>query len=128
MNILTTNGITVAVYNEYLPEYSQPRAGKFVFGYFISIENGSPHTVQLLRRHWVIQQASGEVREVKGEGVVGLQPVIEPGASHEYTSHCELYSDIGRMSGNYLMRRCDDDSLFEVSIPAFQLVAPFKLN
>ncbi|HMX41253.1 MAG TPA: Co2+/Mg2+ efflux protein ApaG [Saprospiraceae bacterium] len=128
MDILTTNGITVTVYNQYLPDHSSPREGIFRFGYFISIENGSPFPVQLLRRHWIIRQASGETHEVKGEGVVGLQPIIVPGDSHEYASQCELYTEMGRMVGTYLMRRCDNDALFEVPIPAFTLVAPFKLN
>ena len=128
MEVQTTNGITVSVQTQYLPAHSNPRAGKLIFGYHIAIENGSPHTVQLLRRHWVIQEASGELREVEGEGVIGIQPVIEPGECHEYTSFCNLCSEMGKMSGTYLMTRRDDDSLFEVAIPAFQMVAPFKLN
>ena len=78
MDILTTNGITVTVYNQYLPDHSSPREGIFRFGYFISIENGSPFPVQLLRRHWIIRQASGETHEVKGEGVVERRLDIAP--------------------------------------------------
>ena len=128
MEILTTNGITVSVETQYLPAHSNPRAGKFIFGYHIVIENGSPHTVQLLRRHWVIQEATGQLREVEGEGVIGQQPVLQPGAYHEYTSFCDLFSELGKMSGTYLMSRRDDDTLFEVVIPEFRMVAPFKLN
>lgn len=128
MEIQTTNGITVSVQTQYLPMHSNPREGKLIFGYHISIENGSPYTVQLLRRHWVIQEASGEIREVEGEGVIGQQPVINPGESHEYTSFCNLCSEMGKMSGTYLMNRRDDDTLFEVVIPEFRMIAPFKLN
>lgn len=128
METLTTNGITVSVETQYLPAHSNSRAQKFIFGYHIVIENGSPFTVQLLRRHWVIQDADGRLREVEGEGVIGQQPVIEPGDSHEYASFCNLNTEIGKMHGTYLMKRRDDDSLFEVAIPEFKMVAPFRLN
>jgi ApaG protein len=128
METLTTNGITVSVEAHYLPAHSDPRTSKYIFGYYITIENGSPFTVQLLRRHWVIQDAGGQLREVEGEGVVGQQPVLSPGERHEYTSFCNLATDLGKMSGTYLMARHDDESLFEVVIPEFRLVAPFKLN
>ncbi len=128
MEIFTTNGITVSVETQYMPFHSNPRRGKFIFGYHISIENGSPNTVQLLRRHWVIRDSDGQVREVEGEGVIGLQPVLLPGESHAYDSYCDLSTEFGKMSGTYLMTRRDDDSLFEVTIPEFRMVAPFKLN
>jgi ApaG protein len=128
MEILTTNGITVSVETHYLPEHSNPRASKHIFGYHITIENGSTFTVQLLRRHWVIRDSNGQLREVEGEGVVGQQPVLAPGERHDYTSFCDLGSEIGKMSGTYLMVRRDDESLFEAVIPEFRMVAPFKLN
>lgn len=128
METCTTNGIRVSVETQYLPAHSAPREGKFIFGYHISIENGSPHTVQLLRRHWVIMDANGGLREVEGEGVVGQQPVLAPGETHEYTSFCNLDTDIGKMSGTYLMTRQPEGAFFEVAIPEFRMVAPFKLN
>lgn len=128
METLTTNGITISVETQYLTAHSNPRAHKFLFGYRIMIENGSPHTVQLLRRHWVIQESDGQLREVEGEGVVGLQPILAPGEFHEYSSFCDLHTDIGKMSGTYLMVRRDNESLFEVTIPEFRLVAPARLN
>ncbi len=128
METLTTNGITVSVETQYLPTHSNPRGMKFIFGHHITIENGSPFIVQLLRRHWVIQHADGRLREVEGEGVIGEQPVLNPGDSHEYSSFCDLDTDIGRMHGTYLMSRHDDGSLFEVAIPEFRMVAPFRLN
>ncbi len=124
----TTNGITVSVETQYLDEHSDPRYNKYIFGYHITIENASPHTVQLMRRHWVIQDGNGQLRDVEGEGVVGQQPVLEPGAVHAYTSFCNLSSEFGKMSGTYLMSRADDGSLFEVAIPEFQMAAPFKSN
>jgi len=128
METLTTNGITVSVETQYLPTHSDPRGMKFIFGYHITIENGSPFIVQLLRRHWVIQHADGRLREVEGEGVIGEQPVLNPGDSHEYSSFCDLDTDIGRMHGTYLMSRHNDGSLFEVAIPEFRMVAPFRMN
>ncbi len=128
MEILTTNGITVSVETQYLAAHSRPREGKFIFGYHIIIENGSPYTVQLLRRHRVIQEATGQLREVEGEGVIGQRPIIPPGSFHEYTSFCNLDAEMGKMSGTYLMSRRDDDTLFEVVIPEFRMIAPFKLN
>ena len=128
METLTTNGITVSVETQYLPTHSNPRELKFIFGYHITIENGSPFIVQLLRRHWVIQHSDGRLREVEGEGVIGEQPVLNPGDIHEYSSFCDLDTDIGRMHGTYLMTRRDDGSLFEVAIPEFRMVAPFRMN
>ncbi len=128
MEIFTTNGITVSVETQYLPFHSNPRQGKYIFGYHIIIENGSPHTVQLLRRHWVIRDSDGQVREVEGEGVIGLQPVLMPGESHAYDSYCDLGTEFGKMSGTYLMSRQDDETIFEVTIPEFRMFAPFKLN
>ena len=84
--------------------------------------------VKLLRRHWYIFDSCGITREVEGEGVVGLQPVIEPGKSHQYVSGSHLKTEMGRMHGTYLMERMVDGKQFYVNIPEFQLVAPFKLN
>ncbi len=128
METSTTNGITVSVETQYLPSHSNPREGKFIFGYHITIVNRSFFTVQLLRRHWVITNADGIMREVEGEGVIGQQPVLAPGEGHEYTSFCHLETEIGRMSGTYLMSRYDDNTYFEVTVPEFRMAAPFKLN
>ncbi len=128
METSTTNGITVSVETQYLPSHSNPREGKFIFGYHITIVNRSSFTVQLLRRHWVITNADGIMREVEGEGVIGQQPVLAPGEGHEYTSFCHLETEIGRMSGTYLMSRYDDNTYFEVTVPEFRMAAPFKLN
>jgi ApaG protein len=128
MDVLTTNGITVYVETQFLPDHSKPILGEYLFGYHIVIENGSPYTVQLLSRHWIIKDADGVVREVRGNGVIGLNPILAPGEYHQYSSYCNLRNDWGKMSGAYLMIKVDDGSTFEVSIPEFQLMAPFKLN
>lgn len=128
MSSCTTNGITVRVETQYLPEHSNPRGQKFIFGYYVVIENGSDITVQLLRRKWIITDATGVVREVEGDGVVGLQPTLQPGETHEYMSFCNLFSEIGKMKGSYTMLCVNDNSLLEIEIPEFQMFTPSVLN
>jgi ApaG protein len=123
-----TQGIRVSVETEYQPAYSSPSQYHYVFTYRITIENQSENTIQLLRRHWHIADAGHSAREVEGEGVVGQQPVLEPGESHQYVSGCNLKSGIGKMAGTYLMERVVDGTQFEVAIPEFVMVAPFRLN
>ncbi|MFN3403136.1 MAG: Co2+/Mg2+ efflux protein ApaG [Cytophagaceae bacterium] len=123
-----TDGVKVSVVTSYQPEYSSPSQAHFVFTYKIIIENNSEYTVQLLKRHWFIYDANGALREVQGEGVVGQQPVLEPGQSHEYVSGCNLKTEIGKMKGNYLMERVVDGKLFKVNIPEFVMTVPYKLN
>lgn len=124
----TTKGIRVSVETEYQPAYSSPSQHHFVFTYRITIENQSEFTIQLLRRHWHVHDAGFVKREVEGEGVVGQQPVLEPGQSHQYVSGCNLKSGIGKMEGTYLMERIVDGTRFTVHIPPFSLIAPFRLN
>ena len=123
-----TKGIRISVQSFYLPQQSAPQLNQFVFAYRINIKNEGDYAVQLLRRHWYIVDSSNEKREVEGEGVVGQQPLLEPGQSHEYVSGCALHSPLGKMYGTYLMTRKDDDAQFEVKIPAFTLVVPSLLN
>jgi len=99
-----------------------------VFAYKIDIRNNSEYTVKLLRRHWHIHDANGVVREVEGEGVVGQQPVLEPGEAHQYVSGCNLKSGLGKMCGTYQMERLVDGRSFMVEIPEFTLVVPYRLN
>ena len=128
MEILTTTGITITVETQYLPEHSNPRAGKFIFGYQITIENGSDFVVQLLRRHWFIYDGGGDIREVEGEGVVGQQPILKTGDVHQYASYCDLSTDLGKMSGSFLMTRLDDNSFFDVPVPEFKMCMPARMN
>ncbi len=128
MDTTTTQGVTVSVTTSYLPDYSSPVQGHYVFAYRITIRNDSEHTVKLRRRHWYIHDANGTVREVEGEGVVGQQPVLEPGEVHQYVSGCNLKTGLGKMLGNYQMERIADGRLFQVRIPEFTLVVPYRLN
>ena len=123
-----TQGVKVSVETTYQPEYSSPGQMHFVFTYQITIENNSSFTVHLLRRHWYIHDASTQPKEVVGEGVVGQQPVLEPGQKHTYVSGCNLKSGIGKMYGTFLMERVMDGRKFKVNIPTFTMVARFKLN
>lgn len=124
----TTKGIRITVETEYQPTYSSPAQFHYVFTYRISIDNLSDQTIQLMRRHWYIHDASRYVKEVEGDGVVGEQPVLEPGESHNYVSGCNLKSGIGKMYGTFTMERIMDGKRFKVKIPEFNLVVPFKLN
>lgn len=123
-----TEGVKVSVRTEYQADYSSPLQAHYVFTYRIRIENASDHTVQLLRRHWLIYDTNGTVREVEGEGVLGLQPVLEPGEVHEYVSGCNLRSGMGKMTGTYLVERIIDGKQLQITIPEFTLVASFRLN
>ena len=124
----TTMGIKVSVSPLFQPAYSNPEENKFVFSYNILIENLSPDTVQLLRRHWNIIDANNLKREVEGEGVIGKQPILLAGERHEYASWCPISTPLGKMFGSYLMLKVDTGEKFRVTVPEFQLVAPFKLN
>jgi len=123
-----TDGVRVSVETVYQPEYSNPGNDHFMFAYRVSIENTGSYAVRLISRHWYIFDSNGAKREVEGEGVVGQQPTIEPGSSHEYVSGCNLKTDMGSMKGEYQMERLMDGMLFDVQIPEFYLVAPYRYN
>ncbi|MCP4316636.1 MAG: Co2+/Mg2+ efflux protein ApaG [Hyphomicrobiales bacterium] len=118
-----TNEIEITVEPFYLEEQSEPDENRFVWGYRIVIINRSEQTVQLRDRHWRITDAMGQVDEISGEGVVGEQPVLEPGDQFEYSSGCPLDTSSGMMVGQYRMVRQDGES-FMVDIPAFSLDVP----
>lgn len=123
-----TQGVKISVDTIYQEEYSNPEKEHFMFAYQITIENLSDYTIQLMRRQWFIFDSNGTQKEVEGEGVVGLQPLIEPGESHSYVSGCNLSTDMGTMSGTYLMHRTADGTDFSVDIPEFNLIVPYRLN
>jgi ApaG protein len=123
-----TDGVRISVFTEYQPEYSSPRQSHYVFTYKIRIENCSAHTVQLLRRHWYVHDSNGITKEVEGEGVIGKQPILEPGEVHEYVSGCNLKTDMGKMKGSYQMERQLDGKKLRVVIPEFNLIAPYRFN
>lgn len=117
----TTAKITVSVEPAPLPEESDPGKGTFVFAYTIHIENNSDDSIQLLERHWLIESAGEQVGEVTGPGVVGVQPVLDPGQSFEYTSSAQIKDPVGAMRGSYVFRR-KSGGMFTVQIPRFKLL------
>jgi ApaG protein len=123
-----SEGVKISVETFYQQDYSNPLQSEFMFAYRITIENHNNFPVKLLSRHWYILDSNGEHREVEGEGVVGMQPVISPGDEYQYISGCNLHTEMGRMHGTYLMENLHTKQLFEVNIPAFEMIAPFKYN
>ncbi|MGR6329668.1 Co2+/Mg2+ efflux protein ApaG [Sphingomonas sp. XXL09] len=119
----TTDGVTVRVSVSYLADQSEPGRGRWFWAYHIRIENDSVQPVQLLTRHWVITDGRGARHSVEGEGVVGEQPLIVPGASYDYVSGCPLATPSGAMQGSYRMVG-GDGAEFDVAIPRFALSAP----
>jgi ApaG protein len=128
MNKRISMDIKVKCSVRYLPEHSNAMDNSYFFMYTITIENKSDFAVQLLSRHWDIFDSSGEKRVVDGDGVIGEQPVIEPGKKYSYTSGCGLTTDLGKMSGYYNMIRKIDQKNFIVPIPEFYLFTPYRLN
>ncbi|SRR5690606_9918907 len=128
MNTQITSGVKVSVDVVYQPEYSNPAKMHFMFSYQVTIENLSDVTIQLLNRHWDIFDSFGDFKQVKGEGVVGEQPILIPGSTYQYVSGCNLKSEIGYMAGHYEMIKEVNGDIFHVEIPRFNLIASFKLN
>lgn len=123
-----SEGIEVSVETFYQPDYSNPVSGEYMFAYRITIENHNSFSVKLHRRHWYIADSNGSNREVEGEGVVGVQPTLQPGDKYQYVSGCNLASEMGKMHGTYQMENLHDRSFFEVNIPVFEMIVPFKMN
>ena len=119
----TTHDILVRVRPEYLPDQSEPDERRWVWAYHIEVENRSDACVQLLGRHWIITDATGHTEEVKGLGVVGEQPVLNPGERFRYTSGCPLPTPSGVMRGSYRMV-AQAEGQFDVTIPPFSLDLP----
>lgn len=118
-----TRSIVVEVEPFYVEERSDPERSRYFWAYRVTIENRSDEFVQLLSRYWHITDGAGRVEEVRGAGVVGDQPELNPGDSYQYTSGCPLSTSSGIMVGRYTMRN-DRDELFDVDIPAFSLDMP----
>lgn len=123
-----TKGIQVSVETTYQPDFSNPQQHHYVFTYKVRIDNKSSHTVHLLRRRWEIFDAAESLKIVEGEGVVGQQPILEPGESHTYVSGCNLKSGIGKMRGSFVLEKLRNGELMEVEIPEFQLIATIFQN
>ena len=125
---LITEGVNIKVETGYQPGQSNPLKSEFLFAYRITIENLTIYPVRLISRHWHIVDSNGTHREVAGEGVVGQQPVIEPGDTYQYTSAANLQSEMGKMYGTYLVENLFNKKKLTVRIPEFQLIAPAKMN
>ena len=119
-----TKGIVVTVQPRYLEDQSDPSLGKHMWAYTVRIENHGNDTVQLVNRYWRITNAQGQSEETRGVGVVGEQPILDPGDTFEYTSGAPLNTDSGFMNGLYEMRRTQNGDVFDVRIPAFSLDTP----
>jgi ApaG protein len=122
-----TRGVRVEVLSQYSAENSHPMQGQWVFQYTVRITNQSSETVQLVSRHWIITDATGDTKEVKGPGVVGQQPLLAPGEAFKYSSWCPLETPIGTMRGTYQMLR-ENGGQFDAEIAPFALRAPFTVN
>jgi ApaG protein len=123
-----SEGMEVSVETFYQPDYSNPISGEYMFAYRISIENHNGFAVKLHRRHWHIFDSNGSYREVEGEGVVGVQPVLQPGERYQYVSGCNLRTEMGKMYGSYTMENLNNKKTFEVNIPVFEMIVPFKMS
>ena len=119
--------IRVSVETEYLDEQSVPEDKRFVFAYHIAINNKGEQAATLRTRHWFITDGNNEMQEVKGDGVVGEQPTIEPGETYRYSSGSVLATEVGSMRGYYGME-ADDGTLFHATVPVFTLAIPSALN
>ncbi len=119
--------VAVSAATQYLADQSDESAGRFVFAYTITIRNAGSVPAQLISRHWVITDAQGLVQEVRGLGVVGAQPLLQPGESFEYTSGASIATQVGTMRGSYQMV-AEDGTRFEAAIPEFTLSVPRVLH
>ncbi|MES1164693.1 MAG: Co2+/Mg2+ efflux protein ApaG [Verrucomicrobiota bacterium] len=127
MSTAMTNGIMVTVKSQYIPERSSLSGRQFAFAYTVRISNEGDVTTRLESRHWIITDAIGHVEEVRGPGVVGVQPRLKPGESFEYTSWCVLGTPSGEMRGTYQMVT-DTGGTFDADIAPFRLSLPQTLN
>lgn len=126
-SVATTNDIRVEVQSAYVEEQSHPGSRRFVFQYTVTISNHGSEVVQLKTRHWIITDGLGHVEEVQGPGVVGEEPILNPGEGFRYTSGAMLTTERGTMHGSYQMHRADG-AQFDVEIAPFLLERPYSLN
>lgn len=119
--------IRIEVRSEYLAEPSAPDDDRYVFAYHVTMTNVGELSAQLISRHWIITDATGKVQDVQGLGVIGEQPVLQPGESFEYSSGCTLDTPVGTMHGSYQMK-AGDGQQFDAEIPSFMLAMPRVLH
>jgi ApaG protein len=127
MSNAVTQGIRVTVNSFYLAERSSPTNAQYAFAYTVRIANEGENTAQLRSRHWIITDGDGKIQEVRGDGVVGAQPVLKPGQHFEYTSWCMLPTPHGSMHGSYQMVTGEGVE-FDANIAPFPLALPYSLN
>ncbi len=127
MPTAVTEGIRVSVESYYLEDRSAPDENRYAFAYVVTIANEGAARVQLRRRHWIITDGNGKVEEVEGPGVVGEQPVLDPGQSHRYSSGAVLTTPVGTMEGTYEMHEAGG-RVFRARIPRFPLQVPGILH
>lgn len=125
---MISEGVMVRVETFYQQDYSNPMINEYMFAYRITIENHNNFPVKLLSRKWNIFDSKSDNREVEGEGVIGVQPVISPKEEYQYVSGCNLHSEMGQMYGHYTMENIHTKQRFQVSIPRFDMICPFKYN
>jgi len=128
MSSIISEGVQVSVVTFYQPDYRNPIQSEFMFAYRITLENHNSFPIKLHRRNWQIFDSNGTHREVEGEGVVGVQPILKPGESYQYVSGCNLRTEMGKMKGTYQMENLNNKRMFEVDIPAFEMIVPMKYN
>lgn len=119
--------IDVSVETRYLPEQSTPEQNRYAFAYTVTLHNSGTVAAKLLTRHWIITDGDGRVQEVRGAGVVGQQPHLEPGQSHTYSSGTVMTTKVGNMHGSYQMV-ADDGKRFDAPIAPFRLAVPGVLH
>ncbi|MDB9776114.1 Co2+/Mg2+ efflux protein ApaG [Vicingaceae bacterium] len=123
-----THDVKITVKTSFNIGESRPLEQFFVFNYIITIENQSDQPLQLLKRHWIIVDSNGEKAEVKGDGVVGKQPILMPNDKYAYQSHCIFKTPVGKMSGSYLMKNLAKNEDYLIPINAFRFCMPTLLN
>jgi len=128
MTSMISEGVQVSVETFYQSDYSNPLQSEFMFAYRITIENHNSFPVKLHRRRWNIFDSNGSYREVEGEGVVGVQPILQPGERYQYVSGCNLRTEMGKMRGTYQMENLINKQFLEINIPEFEMIVPFKGN
>lgn len=128
MNTAITKGVQIQVKTNFRPDLSHPLDSNYFFNYHITIENHNHYSVQLLHRDWYIFDSLNAPNFVSGEGVIGEQPILQPGEKFTYTSGCDLFSEFGFMKGFYTFKNLETHKLFEVLVPTFYLMHPPRLN
>ncbi len=127
MSVAVTRGVRVEVRSRYIPERSDPDDSFYFFAYRVHISNEGDTTVKLVSRHWIITDGDSQVEQVRGPGVVGEQPTLEPGESFEYVSACPLRTQVGTMHGTYQMVP-EGGAQFDAAIAPFTLALPNVIN